>query len=183
MNSRRKRIISLVVWNLVVWISAAHLSGTLAAQVSATASSDQQAQIEKGRQVVGQTCVACHTNILRMVQIHKQTPEQWRNTVYLMIGRGAQIMPNEIDAVAAYLAANAGSDRQGGRAGGQATPENEGRAILQRTCQQCHDLATATTKLASEDWAAVIGRMSSYGAKLSPADQQKLIEYLNSLAK
>lgn len=194
MNSRRKRIISLVVWNLVVWISAAHLSGSLAAQVSATASSDQQAQIEKGRQVVGQTCVACHTNILRMVQIHKQTPEQWRNTVYLMIGRGAQIMPNEIDAVAAYLAANAGSDRQataetagggrqGGRAGGQATPENEGRAMLQRTCQQCHDLATATTKLPAEDWTAVIGRMTSYGAKLSPADQQKLIEYLNSLAK
>ena len=29
MNSRRKRIISLVVWNLVVWISAAHLSGSL----------------------------------------------------------------------------------------------------------------------------------------------------------
>ena len=53
---------------------------------------------------MGQTCVACHTNILRMVQIHKQTPEQWRKTVYLMIGRGAQIMPDEIDAVAAYLA-------------------------------------------------------------------------------
>ena len=44
------------------------------------------------------------------------------------------------------------------RGAGQATPETDGRAILQRTCQQCHDLATATTKLASEDWTAVIGR-------------------------
>jgi cytochrome c5 len=194
MKSRRKRIISLVVWNLAVWISAAHLSGRLAAQASATTPSEQQAQIEKGRQVVGQTCVACHTNILRMVQIHKQTPEQWRNTVYLMIGRGAQIMPDEIDAVAAYLAANAGGDRQtnaeaseggrqGARGGAQTTPGGEGRAILQRTCQQCHDLGTATAKLTSEDWTAVIGRMTSYGAKLSPADQQKLLEYLNGLAK
>jgi mono/diheme cytochrome c family protein len=129
-----------------------------------------------------------------MVQIHKQTPEQWKGTVYLMIGRGAQIMPDEIDAVAAYLAADAGGNRQaatetggGGRQGargaGQAAPETEGRAILQRTCQQCHDLGTATAKLASEDWTAVIGRMTSYGAKLSPADQQKLIEYLNGLTK
>jgi cytochrome c5 len=151
--------------------------------------------MEKGRQVVGETCVACHTNILRMVQIHKQTQEQWKETVYLMIGRGAQIMPDEIDAVTAYLAANAGGNRQanaqapggGGRQGtgtaGQQAAEGDGRTIAQRTCQQCHDMATATTKLASEDWTAVIGRMASYGAKLSPADRQKLTEYLNGLAK
>jgi mono/diheme cytochrome c family protein len=195
---QKRRVLSLIVWNIVVWISAAHLSGKLAAQVSASAPSDQQAQIDRGRQVVGQTCVACHTNILRMVQIHKQSAEQWRDTVYLMIGRGAQIMPDEIEPVTAFLAANAGGNRQtttqasgGGRQGaggsgqglGQQTPGAEGRAILQRTCQQCHDMATATTKLASEDWTAVIGRMTSYGAKLSPADQQKLIEYLNGLAK
>ena len=194
MRGRRRKIVSFMVWNLVVWISAAHLSGRLAAQVSTSAPSDQQAQIDRGRQIVGQTCVACHVNFLRMAQIHKQSAEQWRDTVYLMIGRGAQIMPDEIESVTAFLAANSASGRQtttetagGGRqratGTGQQTPEVEGRAILQRTCQGCHDIASAQNKLASEDWKAVIAKMTNYGARLSPADQEKLIEYLNGLAK
>lgn len=192
MLGRCKTVLS-VVWNLLVWSSAAQLGkGVMAAQASPSAQSDQQAQTEKGRQVIGQACVACHTNILRMLQVHRKSEEQWRDTVYSMIGRGAQIMPDEIPAVTAFLAANAGSNRAtnaqtpgGGRVGraDQQTPETEGRAILQRSCQQCHDLATASTKLASEDWNAVITKMMSYGARLTPADQEKLIGYLNGLAK
>ena len=81
-------------------------------------------------------------------------------------------------------------DAEAGVAAGRApegrinrAPDADGRAILQRTCQQCHDMATATTKLPSDDWSAVIAKMMGYGAKLTPADQQKLIEYLNGLTK
>lgn len=191
MQRRRKRVLSLVVWNLLVWSCAAQLGEeAMAAQASASAQSEQQAQVEKGRQVIGEACVACHTNILRMLQVHKKSEEQWRDTVYSMIGRGAQIMPDEIPAVTAFLAANAGINAENrtagaGRAGraAQQTPEAEGRGILQRSCQQCHDLGTAQTKLPSEDWNAVIAKMMSYGARLSPADQQKLAEYLNGLTK
>ena len=189
MQGRRKSstILSLMVWNLLVWISATQLSAGLAAQAQAPANapSDQSAQIEKGRQAVGEACATCHTNILRMVQIYKKSPDQWKDTVYSMIGRGAQVRPDEIEAATAFLAATSGRSlaanadvRRG--AGGA---EVDGRAILQRTCQQCHDLATASTKLASEDWSAVIAKMTTYGAKLTPADQQKLIEYLNGMAK
>jgi mono/diheme cytochrome c family protein len=192
MQCWRRKIFTLTVCNVLVWIAGARLSGKLAAQEAARAQSDQQAQVEKGRQVVGQVCVACHTNILKMVQVHRQSPEQWKDTVYSMIGRGAQVMPDEIDGVTAFLAANAGGNGQAtnrasnaGRAArdDQQMPEGEGKAILQRTCQQCHDLATASTKLASEEWSAVIAKMMTYGAKLTPADQQKLIAYLNGLAK
>ena len=102
-----------------------------------------------------------------------------------MIGRGAQVTPDEINAVAVFLAANAGrnvtANADVGRGAGGA--EGEGRAILQRTCQQCHELATATKKLPAEEWSAVVVRMKAYGATLTPADQQKLIEYLNGMAK
>ena len=192
MQSWRKKIFTLTVCNVLVWFAGAHLGGKLAAQEAAKAQGSQQAQVEKGREVVGQACVACHTNILRMVQVHRQSPEQWKDTVYSMIGRGAQVMPDEVEAVTAFLASNAGGNGQpasrtanAGRAGrdDQQMPEGEGRAILQRTCQQCHDLATASTKLASEEWGAVIAKMMTYGAKLTPADQQKLIAYLNGPAK
>jgi cytochrome c5 len=89
-------------------------------------------------------------------------------------------MPDEIEAVTAFLAATAGSNpgRPATGGAGQQRPDADGRAILQRTCQQCHELATASKKLDSEDWNAVVTRMMTYGAKLTPADRQKLIEYL-----
>jgi hypothetical protein len=129
-----------------------------------------------------------------MVQVHKLSAEEWKDTVYFMISRGAQIMPDEVEPVTAYLVATAGSNRQTvtqtasvgrpgpGRADAQ-TPQGEGGAVFQRTCQQCHELATASTKLPSEEWSAVIARMINYGAKLTSGDQQKLNGYLTGLAK
>ena len=199
MHSRRgkNKILFLLVCNLVLWIGAADLGRGLAAQVSASTSNDQQAQIEKGREAVGQTCAACHAGILRMAQAQKQTQEQWKDTIFSMIGRGAEILPDEIEPMSVFLAATSArsgpASAQGAQTGGrgrqaagradQQGPDAEGRAILQRTCQQCHDMATATTKVPSEEWNAVIAKMVGYGARLTPADQQKLIEYLNGLAK
>jgi mono/diheme cytochrome c family protein len=122
-----------------------------------------------------------------MIQVHKQTAEQWKDTVYYMISRGAQIMPDEIEAVIAYLAGTAGTNAQtqtSGRGRGEVvgqgqTGEADGAAIFQRNCQQCHELAVASKKLESEDWSAVITRMTTYGARLTPPDRQKLIEYLS----
>ena len=88
----------------------------LAAQVSASAPNDQQAQIEKGRQAVGQTCATCHAGILRMVQAQKQNQEQWKDTIYSMIGRGAEILPDEIEPISAFLAA---TSARGGTANAQ----------------------------------------------------------------
>jgi mono/diheme cytochrome c family protein len=68
-------------------------------------------KIEKGRVVVAQVCTTCHTTLGRMLQVHKQTPEQWRELVFFMISRGAQVMPDEIDAVTAFLVANSGRER------------------------------------------------------------------------
>ena len=127
-----------------------------------------------------------------MIQVHKQTEAQWRATVYFMISRGAQIMPDEIEPVTAFLTATAGNEshtgpsvrsRSAARDSGQQSPDADGQAILQRTCQQCHALDTASTKRDSEDWHAVVTRMTAYGARLSPSDQQKLIEYLNGLGR
>jgi mono/diheme cytochrome c family protein len=184
----KRRILSLAVCNFVLWISPAPASRALAGQVSASAPSDRAAQIEKGRQVVAQVCAACHTTIVRMVQVHKQTAEQWKDTIYFMISRGAQIMPDEIEPVTAYLAATAGSNPQasqtsgrgrGGAVGPGQTAEADGAAILQRNCQQCHELAVASKKADSEGWSEVIMRMMTYGAKLTPADREKLIDYLS----
>ena len=76
-------------------------------------------QVEKGGGVVAQVCTTCHTTLGRMLQVHKQTPEQWRELVFFMISRGAQVMPDEIDAVTAFLVANSGRERPAARSPGQ----------------------------------------------------------------
>ena len=197
-RSGTRRTLFFLISNLVVWVFVAQLSTRVAAQAPASAPNNaQQAQIDKGRLVVGQACAACHPTIGQMVQAYKQTPQQWRSTVFFMISRGAQVMPDEIEPVISYIvwassqpatsaAGRGGAGRGGagrGGAGGPATPEVEARAIMERTCQMCHDMTMATTKLASEDWNTVIGKMIGYGAMISPADRQTLVAYLNGLAK
>ena len=78
--------------------------------VAAHAQGGNDPQIEKGRAVVAQVCTTCHTTLGRMLQVHKQTREQWRDLVFFMISRGAQVMPDEIDAVVAFLNATAGRE-------------------------------------------------------------------------
>jgi mono/diheme cytochrome c family protein len=83
--------------------------------VVASAQGRDDPQVEKGRLVVAQVCTTCHTTLGRMLQVHKQTPQQWKDLVYFMISRGAQVMPDEIDSVTAFLVATAGRERPAAR--------------------------------------------------------------------
>ena len=150
--------------------------------VGAAAQSGEQADIEKGRVALGQACVQCHN--LRGIQSQRKTQQQWRDTVYSMIGRGGMILPDEIEPITAYLVANFGpnSPRPGGAP--QQLPESEGRTLLQRSCTQCHDLQTAIGKTASrQEWNDIIARMVGAGAILTQSEQQTLIQYLTTLVR
>src|ERR1041385_1032508 len=87
--------------------------------VAARAQGGDDPQVEKGRAVVAQVCTTCHTTLGRMLQVHKQTREQWSDLVFFMISRGAQVMPDEIDAVTAFLVANSERERPAARSPGQ----------------------------------------------------------------
>lgn len=174
-------ILPLGLWIAVAW-TAADLHGTgMGAQVPAAGQSSQQAQIDKGRVAVAQVCVGCHGaggGITRMLEVRKRSTEEWRETVLSMIARGAQVLPDEIEPITAYLVATAGRGRPQ-----TSSPPAQANAVLARRCQQCHDLERATTKVASEDWRTIIDRMITLGASVTPAEQQTLIEYLNGLKK
>jgi cytochrome c2 len=138
---------------------------------------------QKGAQTVQQVCVACHNNALKMIQRQKRTPDQWRDTMYAMIGRGAHIYPEEFESLVAFLAENSGRTpaATGGSLPAGQTAAGGGRAILERACQECHDLDTATKRPGGKDWGTVVATMVGHGAKVSVADQQILIAYLNTL--
>src|SRR5947207_2946194 len=83
-SSMAKRI-ALLAFAVVMWIP-----------VHAMAQGGDDPQVEKGRVVVAQVCTTCHTTLGRMLQVHKQTREQWSDLVFFMISRGAQVMPVEL---------------------------------------------------------------------------------------
>ena len=152
----------------------------LAAAV-ANAQSNDQAVIEKGRVALGQGCVQCHN--LRGIQTQRKTAQQWRGTVYGMISRGSMVLPDEIEPITTYLAATYGPNSPRDAAP-QQLPDAEVRAVLERSCIQCHDMQTTTSKVASrEEWGQIMTRMIDAGARISPIEQQTLIQYLTTLAR
>lgn len=88
-------ILPLTLWIVMVWI-AVDIQGTeMAAPLPATGQSSQQLQIDKGRTAVTQVCVGCHGGIMRMLEIREKSEDEWRDTIYSMIGRGAQVLPDD----------------------------------------------------------------------------------------
>ncbi len=197
---RKSRVVPFITCMFVLWTAVLYQKTGAATQAPAPQAPGpttrvDQAQIDKGRQAVGQACAPCHANIARMIQVQKKTADQWRDTVFSMIGRGAHVMPDEIEPLTQYLAANAGRPAPAaaaaapaaaataaqGQGGAPASAASPGRAVLEASCQTCHDLATATLKPADLDWAAVVNRMISYGARLTPTEQQTLLAHLKTL--
>lgn len=60
-------------------------------------------------------------------------------------------------------------------------PEGEGKAILQRACTTCHDLAEVTkfrTYYSKADWRDIVVTMVKYGADLKDGESEVLVNYL-----
>jgi cytochrome c5 len=188
-------VLLLALWMALVWTGAGVHGPGMAAPLPAAGQSpeqavgSEQAQIEKGRVTVSQVCVGCHAGIMRMLEVKTQSREEWRDTVHSMIGRGALVLPDEIEPLVAYLVTSAGRGRPQASAPaaaartGQGTPGAQAHVILQQRCRICHDLELATTKPESEDWDAVLDRMATLGASLTPAERQTLIEHLDGLER
>jgi len=139
-------------------------------------------QAPEGNEIFGLACTGCHG--LRETQLQRKTADQWRNTVYSMISRGAPLLPDEIEPLTAYLAATYGTDSpppsSGGVSsqGGTALPEGPGRSILVGNCASCHGLELPLNLRKSEaDWKRTISRMVDFGANLTPQEQEILAKY------
>jgi hypothetical protein len=63
----------------------------------------------EGKQTVLEFCAgACHLSD-HFVDLRK-TPDEWRKTVLQMVANGAQLFPEDVDAITKYLSTNLGSN-------------------------------------------------------------------------
>jgi cytochrome c5 len=156
-----------------------------ATQGQAQRTGEQQQLFEKGKVALGQACLACHR--LNQLALHRKTAEQWRDTVYSMIGRGAQVFPDEIEGLTVYLAATYGPVQAAPAAARTAAlPEAEAKTLLTQRCVRCHDLQTATGQpgRSEQEWRQIIARMAdAYGAPVNQAERDMLVTYLAALGR
>ena len=133
-----------------------------------------------GADIVRVACTQCHAPKAFM-QL-RQGQEGWRRQVYDMILRGAQVQPGDIDAVVTYLSNHFGIANYAGAAGGAdevRLPGGDGKELTEQRCTLCHSLARAVgTRRTSGEWDAIVGRMLSVGAPISPSEARRISAYL-----
>ena len=77
----------------------------LAARFTVTAAAESAAApVERGRAVHDRACLTCHDAAFMRAQ--RLTEGGWRRTVAKMIGWGAPVPPDDVDALIAFLAAS-----------------------------------------------------------------------------
>ena len=104
-----------------------------------------------GEALVVNNCLACHSR--ELLQQQRLTPKQWTAVVKKMVGWGAQVEPENLDALVAHLAAAAQKSWQprtisADEAEAQLAPLPDGRwhggkpargqAVYKLACAQCH---------------------------------------------
>jgi cytochrome c5 len=68
---------------------------------------------------------------------------------------------------------------QGTPPSNQSAAALDGRTLMQQRCSVCHGLSRITNAYGTADeWKAAVDQMIAFGAQLTPAEEQVLVDYL-----
>lgn len=149
-------------WNAGLVAAAAMASGLLA--YAAGGGGQDAAQ---GERLMNAGCQDCHS--LRVIQVQAMDLDGWTRRVTQEVERGAQVPPEQIPVLAAYLTRRHGP-----------LPDGEGKRVMLNTCTQCHDLFRIRLgRRSPEEWEETLVAMLNEGAQLSDADFAVVHEYLS----
>jgi len=140
--------------------------------VAAPAVSAQQLPAGAGADVLKSRCVVCHD--ADIVTSQKLSLTGWTRSVDKMVRWGAAITPEERDVLQPYLAQHF-TPRPAASHGAT----ESGAATFKRVCQACHDAdIVEQQKLTPTGWTRSVEKMMRWGATVSDAEKQPLIDYL-----
>lgn len=134
-----------------------------------------------GRDIIAVACTQCH-QAGPIIQL-RMGEAAWRQRVYNMILRGAQIGPDEIDVAVKYLATNFGP---GVPFPGLATPSvtlpnGAGADLVAGACGVCHGLdRVVAVARPGRQWEAIVHRMVAIGTPIDADQARQIISYLET---
>lgn len=76
-----------------------------------------------GLELIQRSCISCHD--IYMITTKRKTPQQWAEVMDLMAARGAEVTPEEMQVIEAYLAQNFAADATGSAATPQAATSKQ----------------------------------------------------------
>jgi cytochrome c5 len=134
----------------------------------------QQLPAGPGSEVLKSRCVICHESDI--ITSQKLSTAGWTNSVNKMVRWGSQIAQEERDVLIPYLAANFAPKPAASHANTDA-----GLATYKRACLTCHDAdIIEQQKLTKTGWTRSVEKMMRWGATVTEADKEPLVEYLAS---
>ena len=143
----------------------------LVATATATA---QQLPAGAGLGVMNKRCVNCHE--ADIISSQKLSLTGWTRSVDKMVRWGALITPEEREVLQPYLAQHF-APRPVAAHGSTDT----GAATYRRVCLACHEAdIIEQQKLTPTGWTRSVEKMMRWGAAVSDAEKQPLVDYLAS---
>jgi len=128
-----------------------------------------------GRDLAATACSQCHN--LNVLMAGRDGPVGWKNHVYNMVLRGAQLTPREADTVIQYLVTNFGPGVPAASA--VALPSGPGKELVETRCAVCHTLERVTVaKRQKGDWDHIVSRMYERWGVSAPDEAQTIAAYL-----
>ncbi len=146
--------------------------------------SAQQLPPGPGADLLKSRCVICHE--ADIITSQRLSLTGWTNSINKMVRWGTQITAEERAVLQPYLAMHFAPLRQG--SGGQAPkpaaahPNTDaGAAVYKRACLACHDAdIIEQQKLTKTGWTRSVEKMMRWGASLTDADKEPLVDHLAS---
>jgi mono/diheme cytochrome c family protein len=134
-----------------------------------------------GKEIVSVACTQCHgPNVFTQLRMNEVA---WRNQIYDMILRGAQIGPDDIDIAAKYMAKSYGPGVPfpGQQPAQVSLPDGQGKELVQGGCALCHGLDRVTATNRSKDqWQTIVNRMIYFGAPVTQDQATTIVGYLGT---
>ena len=137
-----------------------------------------------GLRVLEEACVQCHD--LDLIFSQQKTEEAWRESIVLMMWRGAPLLPGEAEIIQNYLVSDFGSNLTPASAATavneiSALPEGAGRTLVVEACAGCHDLSPIFSRRRNEEeWRGIVNDMVRLGSSLDGGESEAVINYLST---
>ncbi len=160
------------------------LSSTTRARSSLNAN-PAQGSPPNGLRVLEEACVQCHG--LDLIFRQEKTEESWRESIVMMMWRGAPLLPGEADMIQDYLVSDYGrnltpSSSPTSVSVNSALPEGAGKSLVALACVGCHDLSPIfSQRRSAEQWRVIVNEMVRLGSPLGGSESETVTDYLSTL--
>ena len=125
-----------------------------------------------GADVLKQRCVSCHESDI--ITSQRLSLAAWTRSVDKMVRWGSAVTPAEREVLQPYLATNFAP-----RPAASHATTDAGAASFKRACLTCHEAdIIEQQKLSRTGWTRSVEKMMRWGASISDAEKEPLVEYL-----